>query len=416
MVAETTTKVRSNMVTVYSNFVTLTTPFFLTSPSITGITGLDASLRVQLSASGNSLTNGGGDQTEFLVKRQSDNLLFWIVMPYVASGLYTLVDGSLVNQDTYTVACMYQPSTSNANYSAPSAVSNSMTGTPSNIPNQVPGAVTGSSVGTDSYDARFTWSRSTDFNEWSDSFYIHLKLTSSTNEVTELDLAANLDVTEHTFTGLDAGKTYKCGVDYHNDFGEGALVESTFVSLTKKPQAPTLTNITENDGAVVIDWAANADSGQTALTGFKIFRDAVQIATLAANVFFYNSVGLGNGNTYYYTVIATNAIGDSALSNQLSGIPYGPMSIVSAIPTGKTLSVTINPNGRPCERIIMLGLDDTATEELSNVIFDIPQNQISQTTTSNIVVAKTFSALSGNVTWHLVVAHCNSVVDFVKSA
>ena len=66
-------------VTVYSNFVSLTTPFFLVSPSITSIDGNDAALTVHLAATGNVLTNAGGDKVEFLIKRQSDNVLFWIV-------------------------------------------------------------------------------------------------------------------------------------------------------------------------------------------------------------------------------------------------------------------------------------------------------------------------------------------------
>ena len=207
---------------VYSNLINVTTPFFLVSPSITSITGLDAKLKVTLGASGNILTNA--DEVEFVIKRQSDNALFWIVMPYVASGIYTLQHGSLVNQDSYRVACMYQPVASNANYSAPSSMSNSMTGVPTNIPNTIPGNVTGVSAGTTDYSCKFNWLRPTDFNEWGSSFYVQLKLTDSTNVETNVTLAHNYDVTEHTFTGLEAGKTYKCAVHYENDFGSGTPV------------------------------------------------------------------------------------------------------------------------------------------------------------------------------------------------
>ena len=164
------------------------------------------------------LTNAGGDEVEFVLRKTSDNALFWIVMPYVANGQYTLVHGSLVNQDSYTVAAMFQSDASNVNYYAPSGMSNSMPGTPSNTPNTVPGSVTGLSVGAADYNCKFTWSRPTDFGEWSSSFHIHLTLTDSANTVVELNLANELDVTTHTFSGLGAGLSYKCGVDYHNDF------------------------------------------------------------------------------------------------------------------------------------------------------------------------------------------------------
>ena len=407
-----------NLVTIYSNAINITTPYFLVSPSISTIVGLDASVRVQLAATANILTNAGGDEVEFVIRRVSDNALFWIVMPFVASGLYTLVHGSLVNQDTYTIACMFQPGVGNANYSAPSGMSNSMIGTPSNIPNVV-GSVVGASVGTTSYDAQFTWTKPSDFAEWSDSFYIHLTLTDSANAVVELNLANQLDVLQHTFTNLSTGLTYKCGVDYHNSFGMGTAVESTFVSLTKEPETPVLDVLTEGDGQIHLEFH-NSHDGQSAVTSYKVYDSTEALITTivtGAAAATYDVTGLTNGNSKGYKITAVNAIGESAYSNLMSGIPYGAMSIISAIASGKTLSVTINPNGRPVERVIMLGLDADPTEELvANSIFDIPQNQISQTANANIVVAKTFSGLSGNLTFHLAVAHSNSVIDFVKSA
>ena len=406
-----------NGVTVYSNSVTITTPFFLTSPSISSITGLDASIKVQLGATGNILTNAGGDQVEFVLNRQSDNVLFWIIMPYVANGLYTLTHGSLVNQDNYTVACMYQPDVNNSNYSAPSAMSNSMTGTPSNIPNQV-SSVIGSSVGTTDYSAKFVWTKPSDFAEWSDDFYIHLLLTDSANNTVTLNLAQNLDILEHTFTNLVAGLTYKCAVDYHNAFGEGTPVESSFTSLTKISSAPVLDLLTENDTAIHLEWH-NVEAGQTPIISYKVYDSAdnlIATVTTANTTATYDVTGLVNGDSKGYKISTVNAIGESSKSNLLSGIPYGAMSIISAIPSGKTLTLTINPNGRPVERVIMLGLDADPTEELvANSIFDIPQNQISQTANANIVVAKTFTGLSGNLTFHLAVVHCNAVVQFIKS-
>ena len=406
-----------NDLTVYSNSINITTPFFLVSPSISSIVGLDASIKVQLGATANILTNAGGDKVEFVLKRQSDNAVFWIVMPYVASGLYTLTHGTLVNQDNYTVACMFQPDLSNVNYSAPSAMSNSMTGTPSNIPNVV-GSVVGLSVGTVNYDCKFTWTKPSDFAEWSDSFHVHLLLTDSANATVAVDLADNLDVVEHTFLGLGAGLTYKCAVDYHNAFGEGASIESTFTSLTKISSAPVLDILTENDTAIHLEWH-NVEPGQTAIVSYKIYdsADALITTIVTANATgTFDVVGLLNGDSKGYKVATVNAIGESVKSNLMSGIPFGAMTIVSAIPTGKTLTLTINPNGRPVERIIMLAIDNDPTDDLANSIFDIPQGQISQTANANIVVSKTFTGLSGNIYFHLAVVHDNEVVQFVKSA
>jgi hypothetical protein len=204
-----------------------------------------------------------------------------------------------------------------------------------------------------------------------------------------------------TFSGLDAGKTYKVAVDYHNNFGEGDPKESSFVSLTKKPQPATLTTIVPTDGNITFNWTAPVDFGQSAITGYKIYRDDIQIATLAGNVYQYNSVGLGNGNNYRYTVKAVNAIGDSTISNELSAI--GVMTIVSAVATGKTLTLTVNPNGKRVNSCLMFGFDNTPIEGLSKVYFNIPEEQISATITSNITIVKTFSQLSDDLSKYVAV-------------
>ena len=407
-----------NGLVVYSNPINLTTPYFLVSPSIQSIVGLDASLKVQLNATANILTNAGGDTVEFVLKRQSDNALFWIIENYVASGLYTLTHGSLINQDVYMVACMYQPALANANYSAPSAMSNSMNGTPSNIPNIV-GSVTSSSVGTTDYSAKFVWTKPSDFNEWGNSFYIHLLLTDSNGGTTALNLNANSDMLEHTFTGLDGSLTYKCAVDYHNDFGEGTAVESAFVALTKISNAPVLTACVAGDTIIDLTWN-NTNDGNSPITSYKVYDS---IDTLIATVVTadvnssYQVTGLANGVQKGYKIATVNAIGESIKSNLMQATPFGNMSIVSVISTGKQLDVTITPNGKSVSRVILLGLDADPDEfTAGNNIFDIPRAQISQSVTGNIVVTKTFTNLSGNLTFHLAVVHSDAGnIEFVKS-
>jgi hypothetical protein len=230
--------------------------------------------------------------------------------------------------------------------------------------------------------------------------------------VTNLNLANQLDVVEYTFTGLDAGKTYKCSVEYRNDFGNGTPVESAFVSLTRKPQVPLMTTLVENDTAVVINWTAPVDFGQSAITGYSVYKNDVLLANIG-NVLTYNATGLSNGVAYEFKVLSTNAIGSSALSTGLSGAPFGAMAIVSSVVVNKTITLTINPNGKPVNRVLMLALDADPTEDPP--IFDIPQNQISQTVNANITVVKTFATLSGNITFHLAIAHCNNTVQFHKS-
>jgi hypothetical protein len=136
--------------TAYSTTLPIIAPYFLQAPVISGIVGGDASLKVQLAPSANML--GVGDTVEFVLKR-ADNVLFWIIKPFASGGSYKLSssdNGLLANNTTYRVACMYQPSSSNSRYLSPSAMSASMSATPSNTPNGV--APVTSSVGTTTLD------------------------------------------------------------------------------------------------------------------------------------------------------------------------------------------------------------------------------------------------------------------------
>ena len=162
-------------------------------------------------------------------------------------------------------------------------------------------------------------------------------------------------------------------------------------------------------------WSA-PDSGQSAITNYNVYNENGGAITSLAVALAYQKTALSNGVLYGFKVTATNAIGASGFSNVMYGVPFGAMSIISAVAVSKTLTLTINPNGKPVERVIMLALDADPTEELvASSIFDIPQNQISQAIVGNITVVKTFTGLSGPITFHLAVAHDNAVVDFIKS-
>ncbi len=69
-----------------------------------------------------------------------------------------------------------------------------------------------------------------------------------------------------------------------------------------------------------LSWTDNA----TNETGFKIERKTgaggtyAEIATVGAGVAAYSDTGLTAATTYFYRVRATNAIGDSAYSNEAS--------------------------------------------------------------------------------------------------
>ena len=316
---------------VYSNALVLTAPWFLAPPTISSVVGLDSALRVQLGATANQLS-GAGHTVEFVLKR-ADNVVFWIVKQYVANGSYTLSDSDdarLTNNTSYRVACMYQPSSTSTQYLAPSAISNSITATPSNVPN-APSNVASSSVGSETLDISVSWVRPSDFNEWSSSeFLITVMLVSSLGGVQVQTFST--DVTSCIFTDLDQGRYYQASVQYSNVFGDGpGAGAASNVTPSRVPDAPALISASDDDEVADLAWSAPAFDGHADISQYKIYKDGALLATVSASTFTYHATGLMNGYDYVFEIAAVNAVGESTRSESLTASPFGQMSIVSVV-------------------------------------------------------------------------------------
>ncbi len=97
-----------------------------------------------------------------------------------------------------------------------------------------------------------------------------------------------------------------------------ADIEATF------PSAPLISSATPGDAQVVLVWIAALNHGSP-ITNYKVYRGTTSgggmlVATIG-DVLTYSDPGLTNGVTYYYRVSAVNAIGEGALSNEVSATP-----------------------------------------------------------------------------------------------
>lgn len=404
---------------VFSNTLVLTAPWSLVPPVISSVSGRDQALRIQLAATANVLS--GSDTTvEFVLKRE-DNVVFWIIKPYTSSGLYVLTsldDARLTNNVSYRAACMFQPNATNTRYSAPSAMSSSVTATPSNIPN-APQNVTSASTGVATRDITVSWVRPSDFSEWfAGGYSIVLGIQSSLggNKI-EVSLD-NMDVTQHVWTSVGAGASYLVYVQYVNQFGAGPSVESSsyYVTPTSKPNAPVMISASDGDNQSIIQWSAPSYDGQTPIIGYDIYKDGSLYASVGASTFAYTVTGLQNGFTYAFHVDAVNSVGVSASSNSLSAVPYGQMSIVSVVASAKTLTATINPNGRAVDRVMFIALDGNPNDAVDGeFVAELTQHQINPSATQNITVVKTFSQFSSDITFYCAIAHSPVNSAFLKS-
>ena len=128
----------------------------------------------------------------------------------------------------------------------------------------------------------------------------------------------------YTDTDLTNGVTYYYRVSANNSLGEGAESDEVSITPAGVPSAPTLNTATPGDGYVVLAWTA-PNSGGSAITNYSVYRSNVSggeaLLITLGDVLTWNDTGLTNGQTYYYKVSATNAQGESMLSNELNATP-----------------------------------------------------------------------------------------------
>ena len=113
----------------------------------------------------------------------------------------------------------------------------------------------------------------------------------------------------------------------------------------------------------------------------------------------------------------TSSVGESARSASLTASPFGQMSIVSVVASGKQLTATLNPNGRPIQSVVFVALDqDPNNLADSDFVIVIPQQQISQVTTANVSVIKNFTDFTSDIDFFACITHNATNSAFYKSA
>ena len=132
------------------------------------------------------------------------------------------------------------------------------------------------------------------------------------------------NVSSYQNTGLTAGATYYYSVSSYNTGGESAAsneASATTPGGVPPPAAPTNLQATAvSKSQINLTWTDNA----TNETGFRIRRKTgsngtwAEIATVGQSVTSYQNTGLSPAQTYFYSVTAYNATGDSTASNEAS--------------------------------------------------------------------------------------------------
>lgn len=107
-----------------------------------------------------------------------------------------------------------------------------------------------------------------------------------------------------------------------------------FIPDTSAPSVPAgLTATVASSTQINLNWAASTDN--VAVTGYKIYRNSVQIATTTGVS--YNNSGLTPATTYSYAVAAYDAAGNtSGQSSQVSATTFATSTPDTQVPTAPT--------------------------------------------------------------------------------
>jgi titin len=134
--------------------------------------------------------------------------------------------------------------------------------------------------------------------------------------------------TSRTLTGLRPGTTYYVNVRAVNDGGRGPATPSARFTPVTAPGPMSPVSATPGDSQVTLQWTAPSSNGSP-VTGY-----AIQQRRVGSSIWEYISTStpatsrsftagnLTNGTTYYFRVVATNAIGRGAWSYPVEATPH----------------------------------------------------------------------------------------------
>ena len=174
--------------------------------------------------------------------------------------------------------------------------------------------------------------------------------------------------------GITSGATWSMG-DFNNDGGVGlddlAILAAHYGdTLTNLPAVPSGLSATATSSSTVnLSWTADSSSGGTVT--YLIYRNATEMSTTTATT--YADSGLTGGDTYSYTIAASNSYGTSSQSGAVD------------VTTSTVSTVTAGDSKTNC---IYIGYSDysftsalTAAEQTTGVTFNCLGTFIDATST-----------------------------------
>jgi hypothetical protein len=193
-----------------------------------------------------------------------------------------------------------------ATNSAGTAYGNEITFTTSAVTSTVPGVPTGVSATAGNTQATITFTAPANNGGSAITGYT---VTSSPGSFTGTGSASPI-----TVTGLTNGTAYTFTVTATNAIGTSvASSASNSVTPSTIPDAPTIGTATAGNAQAIISFTAPGSNGGSAITGYTVTSSPGGVTGTGTGSPI-TVTGLTNGTSYTFTVIATNANGNSAAS------------------------------------------------------------------------------------------------------
>ncbi|MGA1821169.1 MAG: fibronectin type III domain-containing protein [Thermoplasmatota archaeon] len=122
---------------------------------------------------------------------------------------------------------------------------------------------------------------------------------------------------------LEIGSEYNFRVKAVNQRGAGPVSSTVTTIFATIPGSPYDLGEGEVQGMFVrINWNEPLDKGGIDITGYKIFRDGIEIGIVDGSTFFYDDHNVTDGSSYRYRVCAVNPVGDGEISEELVIVAY----------------------------------------------------------------------------------------------